>query len=96
MFRKEIWKAGIEVDNSTVAQRVNTTLYALFSNLRDDWKYGISPCGISTNGYNGHVGIESLYLKTINFIHKQNKSSHRFSGTGEFKFLHFLKNTLQT
>ena len=40
-----IWHSGIEIDNSTIAQRINTTIYSLYSNLRADWQYGISPCG---------------------------------------------------
>lgn len=43
------------MNNLPLAQRVNASLYAIYSNLRSEWHYGISPGGIGTNAYNGHV-----------------------------------------
>ena len=52
-----IWSSGgIEImDNINLAQKVNATLFAILSAVREDWNYGMSPGGISTNAYNGHV-----------------------------------------
>lgn len=52
-----LWESGrLEiVGNSILAGKVNASLYELFSNVRDDWSYGMSPGGISSNAYNGHI-----------------------------------------
>eukprot|EP01094_Clydonella_sp_ATCC50884_P002669 TRINITY_DN1202_c0_g1_i3.p1 TRINITY_DN1202_c0_g1~~TRINITY_DN1202_c0_g1_i3.p1 ORF type:complete len:630 (+),score=83.51 TRINITY_DN1202_c0_g1_i3:230-2119(+) len=53
---RRLWRSGIEVrGNVTVAQSVNSSLYEIISSVRDDWPFGISPGGIATNAYNGHV-----------------------------------------
>ncbi|KAM9957648.1 hypothetical protein ACTFIW_012615 [Dictyostelium discoideum] len=51
----KIWKSGIEVGgDSHLQQVVNSSLYYLFSSIRDDWSYGMSPGGLASDGYNGH------------------------------------------
>ena len=40
-----LWQSGLEVDNHYLAQRINTSIYSLYSNLREEWVYGISPGG---------------------------------------------------
>eukprot|EP00012_Vannella_robusta_P002130 CAMPEP_0206182492 /NCGR_PEP_ID=MMETSP0166-20121206/94_1 /ASSEMBLY_ACC=CAM_ASM_000260 /TAXON_ID=95228 /ORGANISM="Vannella robusta, Strain DIVA3 518/3/11/1/6" /LENGTH=516 /DNA_ID=CAMNT_0053597205 /DNA_START=330 /DNA_END=1880 /DNA_ORIENTATION=- len=54
---KQLWsEGGIEITgNLRLAQRVNASLYAILSNVRSDWPFGVSPGGIGTNAYNGHV-----------------------------------------
>lgn len=54
---RQLWANGrLEiVGNSVLAGKVNASLYELFSNVREDWSYGMSPGGIASNAYNGHV-----------------------------------------
>ena len=49
------WARGsIEVEGDLrLAQAVNASLYSLRSSIRDDWPFGLSPGGITTDGYNG-------------------------------------------
>jgi len=53
----EIWNAGrIEVEgNLTLAQTISGSLYYTLSSLRPSWIFGLSPGGLATDGYNGHV-----------------------------------------
>lgn len=44
----------IEVEgNLTVAAAVNSSLYYIYSSIREDWPYGISPGGLAVNSYDG-------------------------------------------
>lgn len=46
----------IEVEGDLrLAQAVNASLYAIRASIREDWPYGLSPGGLSTNGYGGHT-----------------------------------------
>lgn len=54
---KELWDAGrIEVDGDlNLAQTISGSLYYTLSSLRSSRVFGLSPGGLATNGYNGHV-----------------------------------------
>lgn len=54
---REIWSAGrIEVEgNLTLAQTISGSLYYTLSSLRPSWIFGLSPGGLATDGYDGHV-----------------------------------------
>lgn len=51
----DIWKSGIHIRSSNndtyLPASVNSSMYYILSNLRDDWSYGISPGGIPYNSY---------------------------------------------
>ena len=53
----ERWQRGsIRVEGDLrMAQAANASLYVLRSSIRDDWPWGLSPGGLTTNGYNGHT-----------------------------------------
>jgi hypothetical protein len=38
-----------------LAEGVNASLYAIRSAIRADWPYGLSPGGLTSDGYNGHT-----------------------------------------
>eukprot|EP00040_Diaphanoeca_grandis_P037457 m.244109 g.244109 ORF g.244109 m.244109 type:complete len:778 (-) comp33822_c3_seq5:211-2544(-) len=46
--------ASVEGD-LRLAIGINASLYSLRSSIRDDWPYGLSPGGLTTDGYNGHT-----------------------------------------
>jgi trehalose/maltose hydrolase-like predicted phosphorylase len=54
-----VWKSGIEVQsingNLNLSRAINSSLYYILSSVRDDWPYSLSPGGLSSNDYNGHV-----------------------------------------
>eukprot|EP00698_Gefionella_okellyi_P004446 TRINITY_DN1409_c0_g1_i2.p1 TRINITY_DN1409_c0_g1~~TRINITY_DN1409_c0_g1_i2.p1 ORF type:complete len:606 (+),score=116.53 TRINITY_DN1409_c0_g1_i2:597-2414(+) len=51
-----LWTSGMDVsDNLALARMINSSMYYILSSTRTDWIYGISPGGLSTNDYNGHV-----------------------------------------
>mmetsp|Transcript_6734 Transcript_6734/g.16902 ORF Transcript_6734/g.16902 Transcript_6734/m.16902 type:complete len:720 (-) Transcript_6734:341-2500(-) len=55
---EEIWSKSVTVESelySNISRSVNASYYALYSSLRSDWPYSLSPGGIATNGYNGHT-----------------------------------------
>lgn len=54
---KQLWDAGrIEVEgNLTLAQTVSGSLYYTLSSLRTSRVFGLSPGGLATDGYDGHV-----------------------------------------
>jgi len=61
-WREGIWRSGVELDvnpssssGSQLAALVNASLYSILSVSRADWPFGMSPGGLSTNGFNGHV-----------------------------------------
>ena len=48
---EDVWTAGIEIEgNLTIAASVNSSLYYIYSAIRDDWAYGISPGGLARDG----------------------------------------------
>eukprot|EP00039_Didymoeca_costata_P001279 m.51219 g.51219 ORF g.51219 m.51219 type:complete len:846 (+) comp10717_c0_seq2:16-2553(+) len=51
------WARGsIEIQGDLpLAQAVNASLYTLRASIRDDFPYGLSPGGLTTDGYNGHT-----------------------------------------
>jgi trehalose/maltose hydrolase-like predicted phosphorylase len=51
------WSAGrIEIGGDlALAQTTNSSLYFLLSAIREDWVYGLSPGGLASSAYNGHV-----------------------------------------
>ena len=51
-----LWKGSIDVlGNRTVATDVNASQFYLWSNTRDGVNWSISPAGLSSNGYDGHI-----------------------------------------
>ncbi|HEX3975789.1 MAG TPA: glycosyl hydrolase family 65 protein [Solirubrobacteraceae bacterium] len=51
-----LWNGRIDVEgNNTVASDVNASEFYLWSNTRDGVDWSISPAGLSSNGYDGHI-----------------------------------------
>ncbi len=51
-----LWNGRIDVlGNRTVATDVNASEFYLWSNTRSDVSWSISPAGLSSNGYDGHI-----------------------------------------
>jgi trehalose/maltose hydrolase-like predicted phosphorylase len=51
-----LWNGRIDVlGNNTVATDVNASEFYLWSNTRDGVDWSISPAGLSSNGYDGHI-----------------------------------------
>ncbi len=51
-----LWNGRIDVlGNDTVATDVNASEFYLWSNTRDGVHWSISPAGLSSNGYDGHI-----------------------------------------
>jgi trehalose/maltose hydrolase-like predicted phosphorylase len=51
-----LWNGRIDVaGNNTVATDVNASEFYLWSNTRDGLDWSISPAGLSSNGYDGHI-----------------------------------------
>lgn len=52
----QMWKGRIDVlGNPTVATDVNASEFYLWSSTRADQEWSISPAGLSSNGYDGHI-----------------------------------------
>jgi len=52
----QLWSSRIEVeDNLQLAQAINSSLYYILSSIRSDWPFSLSPGGLASDGYNGHV-----------------------------------------
>merc|ERR1711871_849310 len=68
-----LWRSGVEVELPppthnissliglhSLAQRINSSIYYLLSQQRDDWSLGTaSPGGLATNGYDGNAFWDS-------------------------------------
>jgi trehalose/maltose hydrolase-like predicted phosphorylase len=51
-----LWKGRIDVlGNNTVATDVNASEFYLWSSTRSDQDWSVSPAGLSSNGYDGHI-----------------------------------------
>src|SRR6201994_3130594 len=51
-----LWNGRVDVlGNNTVATDVNASEFYLWSNTRDGMDWSISPAGLSSNGYDGHI-----------------------------------------
>jgi trehalose/maltose hydrolase-like predicted phosphorylase len=51
-----MWRGRIDVaGNRTVATDVNASEFYLWSSTRDDQPWSVSPAGLSSNGYDGHI-----------------------------------------
>ena len=51
-----LWNGRVDVlGNNTVATDVNASEFYLWSNTRDGVDWSISPAGLSSNGYDGHI-----------------------------------------
>jgi len=52
----ELWESDIEIRGEVALQQViRSALFYLLGSAREDLPYSISPMGISSNGYNGHI-----------------------------------------
>jgi trehalose/maltose hydrolase-like predicted phosphorylase len=52
----KLWQGRIDVaGNRTVATDVNASQFYLWSSTRDDQAWSVSPAGLSSNGYDGHI-----------------------------------------
>ncbi len=52
----KLWQGRIDVSgNRTVATDVNASQFYLWSSTRDDQAWSVSPAGLSSNGYDGHI-----------------------------------------
>lgn len=53
---EKLWERDIEIDGDEAVQRsVRSAVYHLYSFVREDYAYSLSPMGLSGLGYNGHV-----------------------------------------
>ena len=51
-----LWHGSIEIlGNSTLATDVNASQFYLWSSTRDGADWSVSPAGLSSNGYDGHI-----------------------------------------
>jgi trehalose/maltose hydrolase-like predicted phosphorylase len=51
-----MWRGRIDVQgNRTVATDVNASQFYLWSSTRSDLNWSVSPAGLSSNGYDGHI-----------------------------------------
>ncbi|KAF2072925.1 hypothetical protein CYY_005747 [Polysphondylium violaceum] len=51
-----IWEARIEIGgNLPLAQAVNSSMFYILQSIRSDWPHSLSPGGLASNGYHGHV-----------------------------------------
>ena len=64
----KIWENGridiksmTENDNSD-ASNVYSSLYYLYSSIRNDWNWGLSPDSLAGNGYHGHQFIHIYFF----------------------------------
>jgi trehalose/maltose hydrolase-like predicted phosphorylase len=52
----QLWQGRIDVfGNPTLATNVNASEFYLWSSTRNDLDWSVSPAGISSNGYDGHI-----------------------------------------
>ncbi len=52
----KLWTSGLEVaGNDHLARSLNGSLYYILSSIRDDWHYSLSPGGLASDAYGGHV-----------------------------------------
>ena len=52
----QLWKGRIDVlGNRTLATDVNASEFYLWSSTRQDQDWSVSPAGLSSNGYDGHI-----------------------------------------
>ena len=52
----KLWQGRIDVaGNRTLATDVNASQFYLWSSTRDDQAWSVSPAGLSSNGYDGHI-----------------------------------------
>ena len=53
---ERLWERDIVIDGDDAVQRaVRSAIYHLYSFVREDYAYSLSPMGLSGLGYNGHV-----------------------------------------
>lgn len=50
----KIWKTRLDSTNERLSEALKASQYQIFSAVREDVFFGLSPCGF-TNGYNGHI-----------------------------------------
>jgi trehalose/maltose hydrolase-like predicted phosphorylase len=66
-----IWRGGVEVTgNLTVAAAVNSSLYYVYSAVREDWPYGSSPGGLAVDSYDGRSfwDVETWMFPTMDLF----------------------------
>eukprot|EP00755_Sulcionema_specki_P015514 Sspe_Gene.59590::Locus_32757_Transcript_2_3_Confidence_0.500_Length_8529::g.59590::m.59590/K22078/PGGHG, ATHL1; protein-glucosylgalactosylhydroxylysine glucosidase len=52
----EVWASGIAIEgNDTVARAVNASLYYILASIRSDGPFGMSSCGLGSDGYWGRT-----------------------------------------
>jgi len=52
----ELWENDIEIEGDEIAQRdVRIGLYTLYSSIKEGSNLSIPPCGLSKNGWGGHI-----------------------------------------
>lgn len=55
-YHELIDHSGFEISGDlNLAQVVNASLYYILSSIRSDWDFSLSPGGLASNSYNGHV-----------------------------------------
>jgi trehalose/maltose hydrolase-like predicted phosphorylase len=55
-YQSVISPSGFEIGGDlALSQVVNASLYYILSSIRSDWDFSLSPGGLASNSYNGHV-----------------------------------------
>lgn len=69
-----LWQGDIEIDGDPQAQQdIHNMLYHLYSFAREGSDTSLSPVGLSSNGYNGHIfwDTEMFMFKPLLFLHPE-------------------------
>ncbi len=51
----ELWQQGIDVPRPRSQKLINASLYHIHSSLREGTDWSLAPCGLSGNGWDGHI-----------------------------------------
>ncbi|REC64236.1 glycoside hydrolase family 65 protein [Chryseobacterium pennae] len=71
---KNLWKGDIEIEGDPQAQQdVHNMLYHLYAFSREGSDHSLSPVGLSSTGYNGHIfwDTEMFMFKPLLFFHPE-------------------------
>lgn len=75
----DLWDRGVQVTGSPgLARLMNATMYAILISVRDDVFFSVSPGGLSTSGYGGHVfwDMDTWIFPTLNLFHPALADAH--------------------
>ncbi|KAL0484176.1 acid trehalase-like protein [Acrasis kona] len=67
-----IWESGLDIEGDINTARVlNSSQYYILSSIRSDWSFSLTPGGLASNAYNGHVfwDAETWMYPTLLMLH---------------------------